>query len=360
MKKSSSAFPWILFFLFSFSVSGFPLFADEPPAVEPEPIPVEREMARLFRPEERPDVLSVEILYHGTWMLYSGKTQESVDMKNPVLTGHGPGFFALSGASTQRRYFALQTDVGRSVFAENPLPMAGGYNFRDLGGIRARAGKRVMWGFFFRGDSMEKLTQKDLAYLAEIPIRTVVDFRTEEEAGKAPDKLPCDATEHLALRINPGSLLAAVSEKRTAEEYEQMMLDMYRGMIRDEAVIQQYKKFFRLLQNEEKIPVLYHCSAGKDRTGLATALLLSALGVGRPRIMDDYLASNALLRKKYENLLKKHPEMEPLFAVKKDYLLAAFDEIEKSHESLEYFLRVVLDIDMGKLQKKYLYQAEYL
>lgn len=362
MRKIFSGKRRILFLFLFFLFCGFQVIAgDEIPTTEPQEVPVKTEFADIVRDPEATDSLFIDIHYKGAWALFEGKSTKRKTEETPILTGIGAGRFPLPGELGERHYFTLRTDVGLQVIAENPLPLTGGHNFRDLGGIRAEAGKRVRWGLFFRGDSMDKLTEDDLAYLDTVPVLTLVDFRTEEEEKKAADKVPASVTENLHLRIAPGSLLSTdFKEAKTKEEYEAIMRDMYRGMIRDEAVLQQYKKFFRLVQNSEKLPILYHCSAGKDRTGLATALLLSALGVDRTFIMEDYLASNALLKKKYEKLLVKHPEMEPVFVVREEYLQDAFDEIEKSHESLEYFLRVVLDIDMGKLQKKALYRAEHL
>lgn len=126
-------------------------------------------------------------------------------------------------------------------------------------------------------------------------------------------------------------------------------------MMRNEEVLAQYKKFFRVVQNTEKTPVLYHCTAGKDRTGMATVLLLSALGVARPLILKNYLDSNRHLRTKYAGLMQKRPQLTPLLTVRPEYLFLAMESIEEDFLSVENFLVDVMDVDIPLLREKYLY-----
>ena len=235
------------------------------------------------------------------------------------------------------------------------LPLEGGFNFRDMGGYKSTTCKTVKWRTVFRSDEMGHLTPSDLDYLSNIPLLTVVDFRSENEIEAAPDKFPTSVVNAYELTITPGNH-SGIGDigKLSAANGEEFMKEINRSMVTDPAIVERYKTFFALLQNEKQIPLLFHCSAGKDRTGLGAALFLVSLGVDEKTIFEDYLLSNQLLEDKYKSLTDSLPQLKPLFEVRPQYLHAAFDRIKKDHGSVEKYLQNILDVDLELMKRLYL------
>lgn len=299
----------------------------------------------------------LEIETADAWSLYAGTTVETIDFSTSIAEGIGSGVFPLNVPDSVRFYFQLITDKGAAILAERQLPMSGGYNFRDLGGIKNAEGKYVKWGKVFRTDDLHHLTENDLSYLAGIPLTSVVDFRSEEEMQKGPDKLPKSVENHYLFSINPGNLMTAVTDvkKITEKDADNLMMRMNELLVSDSACVKQYRHFFSLLQNEENIPLLFHCSAGKDRTGMAAALFLFSLGVDEKIILDDYLSSNVYLEDKYAEFSTVNPALKSLFEVKPEFLQAGLDRIKKEHESIENYLTKVLNVNTERMKVLYLY-----
>lgn len=301
------------------------------------------------------------------WELYAGSTAEDIDMNTPCLTGDGKGAFDLSGDATKRQLFLFKNSEGQALLAERLLPVHG-YNFRDLGGIKNSEGKYVRWGRLFRTDEMNKLDNADLTYLASTGLKTVVDFRTstEKEGGlggmlpAAPDKLPSTVKNPYNLEINAGNIfsdeiIGSISKGLSEEETAQIMIDGYIEMVSYDDYVAKYKEFFKYVQDENSLPLSYHCSAGKDRTGVATMLILSALGVDKATIMQDYMLSKQYIAGKYDSYLKYYPQIAPLVTVDEKYLNAAYDKIDEKYGSMTKFLTETLGVDLDKMKQLYLY-----
>lgn len=299
---------------------------------------------------------TLDIKIDGKWSLYSGNSVDNIDFTKPLLEGEGSGSYPLQVNDTARSYFQLVTTKGNAILAEEHLPMAGGYNFRDLGGIKNRDGKYVQWGKILRSDDLNKLTEADLKYLSSIPLISIVDFRSPDEVNQAPDKVPATVKEDYHLAITPGNLGdLAMSGKATAEQLESAMQDVNILLVSDSLAIDQYRKMFELLQNSSDVPLMFHCSAGKDRTGMGAALILSALNVDESIIFNNYLESNVYLADKYAGYIAQKPDLKPLFEVKAEYLKAGLDQIKKDHGSIENYLTKVLGVDLDKMKEMYLY-----
>ena len=133
------------------------------------------------------------------------------------------------------------------------------------------------------------------------------------------------------------------------------MMQMNTLFVTDSTFVDKYRIFFRLLQDEQEVPLLFHCSAGKDRTGMGAALILYALGVDEATIMQDYLASNIYLDNKYAKELERNPEPKSVLTVKREFLQAGIDRIKQDHGSVENFLKNVLKVDLAKFKERYLY-----
>lgn len=136
---------------------------------------------------------------------------------------------------------------------------------------------------------------------------------------------------------------------------KQVMINAYIEMVTVDDYVAQYKEFFRLLQDGNYLPLSFHCSAGKDRTGVATMLILSALDVDKETIMDDYLLSAKLVEKKYADYVKMIKVIAPLVTVDKEYLDAAYSKIDEKYGSMTKFLTETLGVDIQKMKEMYLY-----
>lgn len=212
-------------------------------------------------------------------------------------------------------------------------------NFRDLGGIPV-AGGTVRSGRFYRSQRLSAVAAHDLDRLDGAGIAAVVDFRGLAEAAAAPNRLsPALAGRQVALPVEPSAaplLDRTEAEGRaSAEATRAVMAQVYAGYIETHA--DRFADFLRLLADTgDGHAVVFHCSAGKDRTGFAAALLLAALGADRDAITRDYLRSNADWIPPHD-LAEVAPHRMPLLRVDLPYLEAAFDALHRMHGGAEAF-----------------------
>lgn len=291
------------------------------------------------------------------WEIHQGRNTAE-NNASLLMAGKEKGTYPLAADRTKHACFTFRTPEETLILAENHLPMAGGYNIRDLGGYRGAEGKRLVWGTFFRADDMAHLSDEDIAYLGSIPLTTVFDFRTQKEVQAAPDRLPSTVKQVIHRPLAPGNVAPGEIQHGKFGAYDDtdaFMRVVYRELASDAGINAVYREFFRLIQNEDAIPILFHCTAGKDRTGMAAAFLLFALGVDRETIIDDYMASNAYLAGKYTLLTKDNPQLAVLYSVKPEYLLTGIETMEKSHGTVENYLSRVLDVDIAAMRSRYLY-----
>ncbi|TCC90134.1 tyrosine-protein phosphatase [Pedobacter frigiditerrae] len=223
-------------------------------------------------------------------------------------------------------------------------------NFRDIGGYKTTDGKEVVWGKIYRSAAISKLTEADLELLDKKGIHTVVDFRGTAESAAAPDRLPkntdytlCpagsenlpDAAQMVALLKN-GNFLG----KMYGSDGAKYAGDRYRTL------------FMKLLTLDKKEAVLFHCTGGRDRTGMATALLLYILKVPQETIEADYVASNVYLKEMHKNMFTPLAKMSGLtveavekeMALRPELLRDFFNELKKQYGSIENFLQQELAI----------------
>lgn len=290
----------------------------------------------------------------GDWELYIGSTPTQINLTTPVLSGHGKGNFPVNLKDNDKRYyFMIKENNKEIVFADKHLPIAGGFNFRDLGGYKTKDNHFVKWGKIFRSDDLSTLTQDDLAYLSSIPLLTVIDFRSSDEIKNSQDKKPSSLKEELQLSINPGNLNSMMD--LSSSKIDSAMIEMNQLLVTEPNIIAEYRKMFQLLQNpENNVPLLYHCTAGKDRTGMASALILFALGMDEKDVMNDYLLSNKYIIPKFASIIQKKPETLSLFSVKKEFLQAGIDKMKEKYGSVDNFLINELNVDLAKLRNLYL------
>ncbi len=234
-------------------------------------------------------------------------------------------------------------------------------NFRDLGGIPAMDGRKVRPGLLFRSGDFFNLTPDDIRKLEEMNLSTIIDFRAHREIAARPDKLVSTVKNSIHIDIFDAARDTAEKflEENNAVGLETVLIGDYRRMVTSHQ--EDFSRFLTILCNTDDLPLVYHCAAGKDRTGLATVFLLTALGVSMPHILEDYMATNVFGKSYTDKIIRKVTEsglngeiLRPLLEVRIAYLEAAMDEINRFSGSLLNFVDVVLKADMVTLRQKYL------
>ena len=234
-----------------------------------------------------------------------------------------------------------------------PVPTAllqGASNFRDVGGYRNADGRCVRRGQVFRSDHLAGLTPEDLARLASLGIGHSLDFRGAAEYSATPYAIP--GVQRLALTIEPTVIarmqaLVVQGIVPTTEETVALMCETYRDFVNQNA-----GTFGRFLKHllEQPTPQVFHCTAGKDRTGFAAALLLSALGVDRATIEHDYLLTNQLYKRDNRLEGSGHPHvMKVLWQVQPEFLHAAFEAVDTQHGGMQDYLHGAIGLSPQEL-----------
>lgn len=226
------------------------------------------------------------------------------------------------------------------------LPLEGASNFRDLGGYPGHGGRPVRWRTLFRSDHLGALTPADFGALRRIGLARALDFRGATERAAAPYELPGIA--QYALEIEPTVVqrmqdLSSLGQRLSAPVVGELMRELYRGLVNDQS--HRYAELFAHLIETDG-PLVFHCTAGKDRTGLAAALVLFALGVPREIVMQDYLLTNEVYLRPP---LPADPELAEalavLWRVEAGFLEGALQAIDRDHGGVERFLEARLGLD---------------
>lgn len=176
-----------------------------------------------------------------------------------------------------------------SLASPATVRLEGALNFRDLGGLPTEDGRRVKHRHLFRSDSLARLTEADLAIVRELEIRLLVDLRSEGERVRDPNRWPSGhQAEFLNLSSSDrgGDFRRILTEDPSPAGARRAMMANYRAKPREFASL--LPTLFGRLVDPDRLPVIIHCHAGKDRTGFVVAMLLAALGVRREAIRDDY------------------------------------------------------------------------
>ena len=238
------------------------------------------------------------------------------------------------------------------------LPVAGAANFRDLGGYVTADGRRVKWGMLYRSAALDALRDDDLVYLQRLNIRQIVDFRSPLEIQAKPDRLSPALQQrwlNLPIRIadwkeDPEFIKRLLRGETEGLQLNELLVNINRQIVADYTPVLR-AWLHSLLDDSAGQPLgahVFHCSTGKDRTGLAAALLLRSLGVSLAEVERDYLATNDFLaaqnrlsRLKLQvfSLLRTDGEaIQPLLDAQPRYLQAAFAEIDRQFGSFENYL----------------------
>jgi protein-tyrosine phosphatase len=250
----------------------------------------------------------------------------------------------------------------------------GAPNFRDIGGYETGDGRRVKSGLLYRSDSLAKLKRSDWATLARKGFRSVADFREPAERAKSSYQLPNEITLYtLPIEVGGEEIRAEVEKVvrgRSDRDVNEFLVEIGRALVLEHSDV--YARWLRLLIDDaDNIPHVFHCTAGKDRTGFAAALLLRLLGVPHETVVADYLETNDNLRRFVKRVLRrvglltlsfrKPKIVHPLLVADERYLAASFDAIVERWGSFDTYLHEGLGLsgrDLQTLRERLLESAE--
>ncbi|GAA5106800.1 tyrosine-protein phosphatase [Nocardia iowensis] len=261
-------------------------------------------------------------------------TRRSLRAPVALAAGLAVAFGPVTGA-------ALADPPAASALAfDRSLPLQGVQNARDIGGYRTIGGQTVRTGLVYRTGQLNNATPADLAELSSRQVRVVDDLRTAYERAIGPDKVPAGATANWDDVIGQAPPEVLISTLTGGDS-------LYRAFITAPGASQAFSSVLRDIIDTDSA-VLFHCTAGKDRTGWTAAVLLTLLGVDRDTVSQDYLLSN-----QYRNAAPG----DTLNGVQQSWLDAAFDQANQTYGSFDNYVRQGLrlsDTDIVALRTKLL------
>jgi protein-tyrosine phosphatase len=291
-----------------------------------------------------------------------------------TMTDKGPiiGNLVLNGILDKRG--AAPTLDGFLAYRPRQISMTGQSlgiksvpNLRDLGGYKTSDGRTVFAGLVYRSNQLSGIKKDDMKTLANLKLKSAYDLRTEEERKKRPGELPREVNyvwlDVLAdsPQAGPAQLEKLMKDPKAANKelgggkVEEGFKKSYREFVSLPSAKLEFRKLFISLGDKNQLPALFHCTTGKDRTGWAAAALLTLLGVPKDKVMEDYLRSNDYILPAYKKTIdafvaaggdKAIPPA--ILGVKKEYLDAAFDEMQKKYGTIEKYFSEGLGIDANK------------
>ena len=264
----------------------------------------------------------------------------------------------------EQNYLEKVTIVDAGGSRQRHLSFSGAKNFRDLGGYQTIDGRTVRWGMLYRSDGLHKLTDADLKHISTLYLELVIDFRAVHETEREPDRLP------MGMGIRHMRIPILDSSTRVWHDSREEMVKSLKSINPAEYMIDtnielatdftpEMRKFIGAVLSADGSPILFHCVAGKDRTGFAAAIVLRMLGVPQKTVMEDYLLTNQYLLAAYKwnlmlmKILKGKKFINGVMAfmeARPEYLSAAFEAIDREHGSFENYVRNGLELTVKDIE----------
>jgi len=314
----------------------------------------------------------------GEVKVYAGTDPDSVGRDREVGTASASGSITVSDLpEAPRWYFELVPAEGDPlVIADRSLHLASAPNFRDVGGYRTADGQWVKMGKLYRSDGLDELTPEDVATLQAIGVKLVCDLRTTYEIEDHPDVM-IEGTEWVNLNVaaDSGDLTKVITDAiltgDSAKQQEilgdgkgvELMVEGGASYITNAAAQDAYRQMYERIADPANLATVFHCTAGKDRTGWAAASFLTMLGVPEDVVFDDYLLSNDNLAAGNQATLERTKAiidpalLEPVIGVRAEYLQASFDAVEAEYGSIDGYLTEGLGLSQATLDAL---RAEFL
>jgi protein-tyrosine phosphatase len=322
----------------------------------------------------RPNVYRID--FHaspdaGAIDIFASSRPDRIDSAKPLITTSRESVEVAVGTDRPDRvYFHLKPASGSTrVVSVRRLPLEGAVNFRDLGGYRTSDGRHVRWGLIYRSGDLSNLRAADYRYLESLGVRLVCDLRTDGDRKRSPTRWMGRMPETLVAPIGHERQFGPAADKAklagntpisSASSYDEYAT----------AYAEQYGAVLRRLAAGD-LPAVEHCSSGKDRSGLFSAILLTALGVSRETVVQDYLLTTkyTLDSESFERTtsdlqrilgLSQRPDavyVRAKMTTRAATLESTFDIIDKTYGSFDVYLRKGLnlsDADLAALRQRLL------
>ena len=289
-------------------------------------------------------------------------------------------------AAKQRIYFILQQGESQTLFAERTLPVEGMNNFRDFGGYTTLDNKQVKWGVLYRSNHLFNLSDKAVSYLSHLGIKSIIDYRTQNEINKSPNcHIGEKNTYHLDATAQTAELAAQFAAEPSNEDKAliegvlnnipkelingegQQILEQYRQFVVSEKSKLAFRHMINVLLEPNNSPSLQHCRGGKDRTGYGALLVLAMLGVPKATIIHDYmlthhnrLARNEIKMAAYRKITQDQNVLDYLLSLidtKEIFIIEVFNAMEETSGTVENYIKNELhftEADFNKLKEIYL------
>lgn len=243
------------------------------------------------------------------------------------------------------------------------VKLIGAKNIRDLGGILNKEGLSISNKKILRGDNLSKLTPEDIKILVdEYNLHTIIDLRTDEEIAEAED-VKISNVKYIHIPLFTGQVVGITHKRKTDLTTNAIpnLNTLYKYMVSNEYSILQLKRVLYEIMNENNYSILFHCTEGKDRTGIVAMLILYMLDVDMKVIMEDYLFTNNTNQKKaesYFNMVLEKTNNEEfanqirnIFLAKESYLESALESILEECGNLDNFMKERLDIESSARER---------
>jgi protein-tyrosine phosphatase len=302
--------------------------------------------------------------------IYRGDSPETIRRHQPILQVKGETAAEIEHLDPAVPcYFEILAENGAGIIiGERRLPLQGAVNFRELGGYQTSDGRRIKWGKIFRSDHLSRLTDRDLVFLQRLKIQSVCDFRTLTEARKRPDRFPAAGTGkyfHLPidnLKSDPTILFEKLKKGDTSWLTREFLIEGYLRNIEESGAV--WGAVFRRLAAPGAMPLVFHCTGGKDRAGTCAALILLALGVPENQVICDHGLSNifiadtaAKIYTQFEALGIDRRKIAPYFSAPRYCIEALLAHIRKKYGSAADYLQLkagVTEAILDRIRKELL------
>ena len=284
--------------------------------------------------------------------IFAGDSPLTINRKSPVAKVKGEKYAEITGlAPDVRNYFEIVPAGGKSVIvAEKHVNFDGIVNFRDLGGYETADGQRVKWGQVFRSGHLARATKKDRSLLRSMGIKLICDFRSPGEIKAQPNWLPEDGSiKYLQMPIvhgefDPVAAMQSLQKGDISWLTEDFIIDRYIKKIDNFPKL--WGEFFQHLSDPQNRPLVFHCTAGKDRAGACAALVLMALGVPEEAVIYDHGLSNIYIADALKMINERiaamgiDPEkVAPYFTAPRNAIVAFVNHIRKAYGSAIDYLK---------------------
>lgn len=265
-----------------------------------------------------------------------------------------------------RTFYSIEVGNEKIILAERIVLLKNFTNFRDLGGYETKDGRTVKWGLFYRSEELSNLKGSDLEYFKSLGIKNVLDYRAEDECKLSPD-VEVNSVNNInipGMNLNGNNNLdmtvyvkEILDGNDNAIDPVNLLKEAYKTMpINNPA----YKELFKLFKNPHNTAILQHCTAGKDRTGVGSALILLALNVDEDTVIKDYLESNNSRKEFNKKIMEEYKEYiinekiekmaKSILGVNEDLIKSSLNVIKSKYDSYEDYFEKEHGISRNELE----------